>query len=350
MAGGIVHRHHVRPMLSGGDMHLKTAIRLAFDLLILVAMVLLYNTRAMGLAYHEIAGLVLFAFFIVHLVSNRLWITAITSRLASGTLPARTVFSYGVSLGLLAAFLAVGVSGVAISRVVFDFHSSWPVWKTIHKTGAAIALILTGIHLGLHHAFILGMLAKWFSIPDTRSILHELRIARPFLGISLSAKSRSVLLKTFVALVLAGGAASFATTPFFRWLSLPFVTKPAKQASALPAPAAAAPIPPPAAFGDAVRAKTLPAGEKPQAPATPAARLARQTATETPAAATGNRLTPENSPGKTARSQTRTRRRDTPGLVTALKTLGQFISMTLFIAVVTALTDIRLAKARNKQP
>ncbi|EQM95250.1 DUF4405 domain-containing protein [Oxalobacter paraformigenes] len=221
-------------------MHLKTAIRLAFDLLILVAMVLLYNTRAMGLAYHEIAGLVLFAFFIVHLASNRLWITAITSRLASGTLPARTVFSYGVSLGLLAAFLAVGVSGVAISRVVFDFHSSWPVWKTIHKTGAAIALILTGIHLGLHHAFILGMLAKWFSIPDTRSILHELRIARPFLGISLSAKSRSVLLKTFVALVLAGGAASFATTPFFRWLSLPFVTKPAKQASALPAPAAAA--------------------------------------------------------------------------------------------------------------
>lgn len=331
-------------------MNLKTAIRLAFDLLMLVAMVLLYNTRATGLAYHEIAGLVLFAFFVIHLVSNRLWITAITSRLASGALPARTVFSYGVSLCLLAAFLAVGVSGIAISRVVFDFHSNWPVWKIVHKTGAAIALILTGIHLGLHHAFILGMLAKWFSIPDTRSILHELQIARPFLGISLSAKSRSFLLKTFVALVLAGGGASFATTPFFRWLSLPFVTKPARQASAPLVPAAAAPGSPPAASRAAVQAGTRPSGDKPQAPASPAARPAGQGAMETPAGGTGNRLMQGEATGKTARVQSQARRRTTPGLLTAFKTLGQFISMTLFIAVFTALTDIRLAKARKKQP
>ena len=337
-------------------MNLKTAIRLAFDLLILVAMVLLYNKRAFGLAYHEIAGLVLFALFVIHLVSNRLWITAITSRIASGTLPARTVFSYAVSLCLLLAFLAVGISGIAISRIVFDFHSAWPVWKIIHKTGAAIALILTGIHLGLHHAFILGMLAKWFSIPDTRSILHELQVVKPFMGLSVPAKTRSFLLKTFIAIVLVSGAAGFATTPFFRWLSLPFVSRPASPHAPAPAPATAGGTQAPSATTSGLSPETGPSsgnrmpcpGQTLSAPAVSGACQTGRNATETPAAGKGNRLMPGQQAGKTGQPQAQARQRATPGPVTALKTLGQFISMTLFIAVLTALADTGLAKARKK--
>ena len=60
-------------------MNVKTAFRLTFDLPVLVVMILLYNKRAISMAFHEIAGLVLFAFFVIHLLINRRWFTAITA-------------------------------------------------------------------------------------------------------------------------------------------------------------------------------------------------------------------------------------------------------------------------------
>lgn len=283
-------------------MHPKTALRLAFDLVILATLVLLYNKRAINLAWHELSGLVLFVFVAVHLLLNRNWISAITARLTSRELPVRTRISYALSLAAVIAFLAVAISGIALSRVVFGFHSDLVLWKILHKTGAAISLILIGIHLGLHYDFIASLLAQWFAVPEkSRSILHELRLVRPVLYIPKTA--RTLLIRTFIVLVLAGGAVSFATTPLLGWLALPFAHRPARPASPPQPPTAAPNI---AAFPSA-HPSSLP---------------------------NGNATNPRRPPsGETA----------------VFKTLGQYLSITLSIAIITAFIDRACRKIREKR-
>ncbi|MCZ4065805.1 DUF4405 domain-containing protein [Oxalobacter aliiformigenes] len=304
-------------------MNVKTAIRLAFDLLLLVAMVLLYNKRAFGIAYHEITGLALFALFTVHLLINRRWISAITARLAGGTVTARTAFSYAVSLGALIAFVLVGISGIAISRVVFDINSTWPVWKIMHKTGAAVALILIGIHVGLHHAFILGMLRQWFAVPENGpSILHVLGLARPL--VAIPSRFRSALLKIFIVAVLAIGAAGFATTPFFKWLSLPFT--PRRTVPHTPSGATPPSLAPPAATD-----------------------MARTPPLSRTAAVAGNGFMQRTRARDGSGPKNSGRPRDVPGIATAAKTLCLYICMTLSIAIVTAFIDTLPGKAGRKK-
>lgn len=292
-------------------MNPRTAVRLFFDLVILVTLVLLYNKRAISLAWHEISGLVLFAFIAVHLIINRTWISAITARIPSGKLPVRTLLSYAISFSAFIAFLLVAISGIAISRVVFGIHSNLAIWKIMHKTGATVALALVGVHLGLHYDFITSMLAKWFAVPEkARSILHELKLVRPLLDIPRSI--RTLLKNTFIVIVLAGGAVSFATSPFLDWLALPFVTRPAKPATP---------------------------------PQTPAAVIATPQATDGQPVRQQQRIRASDGSGQGNKGKVR----DQPGLATILKTLAQYTSITLTIAIVTACIDAALRKIREKR-
>lgn len=308
-------------------MHPRTAVRLFFDLVILVTLVLLYNKRAISMAWHEISGLVLFAFIAVHLIINRRWISAITARLSSGKLPARTLLSYAISFSAFIAFVLVAISGIAISRVVFGIHSNLAVWKIMHKTGAAVSLALIGVHLGLHYDFIASMLAQWFAVPEKgRSILHELQLVKPVLNIPRGI--RTLLKNTFIVIVLAGGAVSFVTSPYLGWLALPFVTRPAKPATPPQAPVAVIAAAPQAAVAErSVRQQQR-------------IRARDGSGQKTGSGDTGTPKTVQGNKGKV---------RDQPGLATILKTLGQYTSITLTIAIITAFIDVALRKIREKR-
>lgn len=308
-------------------MHPRTAVRLFFDLVILVTLVLLYNKRAISMAWHEISGLVLFAFIAVHLIINRRWISAITARLSSGKLPARTLLSYAISFSAFIAFVLVAISGIAISRVVFGIHSNLAVWKIMHKTGAAVSLALIGVHLGLHYDFIASMLAQWFAVPEKgRSILHELQLVKPVLNIPRGI--RTLLKNTFIVIVLAGGAVSFVTSPYLGWLALPFVTRPTKPATPPQAPVAVIAAAPQAAVAE------RPVRQQQRI------RARDGSGQKTGSGDTGTPKTVQGNKGKV---------RDQPGLATILKTLGQYTSITLTIAIITAFIDVALRKIREKR-
>lgn len=308
-------------------MHPRTAVRLFFDLVILVTLVLLYNKRAISMAWHEISGLVLFAFIAVHLIINRRWISAITARLSSGKLPARTLLSYAISFSAFIAFVLVAISGIAISRVVFGIHSNLAVWKIMHKTGAAVSLALIGVHLGLHYDFIASMLAQWFAVPEKgRSILHELQLVKPVLNIPRGI--RTLLKNTFIVIVLAGGAVSFVTSPYLGWLALPFVTRPVKPATPPQAPVAVIAAAPQAAVAE------RPVRQQQRI------RARDGSGQKTGSGDTGTPKTVQGNKGKV---------RDQPGLATILKTLGQYTSITLTIAIITAFIDVTLRKIREKR-
>jgi uncharacterized protein with FMN-binding domain len=139
----------------------KNLFKLVFDLILLVLFGTLYHVSEVNLALHEIAGLVLFALFAVHLLYNWKWIASVGKRFFTKACQPKLRFQYWMNVLLLLVFVAVGVSGVLCSVVVFP-REVLPsaLWKQIHLISAAISLILLGVHVGLHWNLIRGVLKK----------------------------------------------------------------------------------------------------------------------------------------------------------------------------------------------
>ena len=134
----------------------KNWSKLILDLIMLMMFLLLFNKRVLGMGFHEIAGLCVGAVVIVHLLLNGKWITQITGKLLDSKLPPRTRILYLLNILLLIAVGMIIFSGAMISKVVFSFNLPGP-WKIIHYFCSAMAIILMGIHLGLHAKYLLEM-------------------------------------------------------------------------------------------------------------------------------------------------------------------------------------------------
>ena len=140
--------------------------KLILDLILVVAVSTLYSKNVISLAYHEVMGLILFGLFAVHLIFNRKWISAIVSRLSDSKLPGRTRFLAVLDILLTAAW-----------------------WLSI----------VTGVHVGMHCAYLSG---------SCKSFLPKL--PKAVSGVILAA-------------VMVFGCWSVATIGLPRWISAPFV-------------------------------------------------------------------------------------------------------------------------------
>lgn len=170
------------------------------DGLIGLTIVLLYQKQVISMAFHEVAGLLLFGLFVGHLALNWRWIAGVSRRLFDRTIPTKTRVGYALNGLLLVCWTLVIASGVLISKQLFSFRVNGP-WKVVHYAGAAVALALVGLHVGLHWGWIRGALRRW---------------GRPLgvLGKPLGALCLAVLLGL--------GMYSLSVTSYVRWLSMPF--------------------------------------------------------------------------------------------------------------------------------
>jgi hypothetical protein len=180
----------------------KNTLKYLLDAVMLLLLVLMYDKMAVSMAFHEIGGLFLIGLCVIHLLFNGKWIAAVTQRLFSNKTPAKIRLGYCVDALLLVAFTLVGISGVLISKELFSFQGG-SAWKTIHYSASAFAILLMGVHLGLHWNMIRAKLMKKNAV-----IKRGARVA----GIGA------------LCLVLAFGVYSMAATSFARWLSMPFQT------------------------------------------------------------------------------------------------------------------------------
>lgn len=181
-------------------MKLTTSKKLVLDLILLILMILLYQKNIISMSFHEIGGLVLFALFIIHLLFNGKWIKSITKRLFDKSVPIKTRISYILNVLLVICWSLVIISGIFISKVVFHFSISGP-WKIVHFSCAAFALILIGIHIGLHWNLIYNSCKKPLKLLDN--------FKKP-IGIIC------------ILFVLISGIYSIQTTNFIRWITMPF--------------------------------------------------------------------------------------------------------------------------------
>ncbi len=190
----------------------KTAriLKLVLDAVMLILLVLMYKKQVISMEFHEIGGLALIGLFVIHHFVNAKWIGAVTRRLFAKGTPGLVRARYIVDVLLLIAFLAVGVTGVLISKVVFSLHVAGN-FKTLHYFASALAILLMGVHLGLHADFIFGKLLR----------KGANRIAK-------------IALCAVLAVMIAFGAYSLTTTSFLRYLAAPLQMTTVMQGAPVP--------------------------------------------------------------------------------------------------------------------
>lgn len=183
----------------------KNILKISLDAVMAALLVLLANSHAISLVFHEIAGLFLFGLFIIHCLLNRKWVISITANFFSKSIAPRVRFGYIVDLLLLVSFVLIIISGISTSQVLFPSMAQVKdsPWRSVHHFCAALSLILVGIHLGLHWNFVTGMFKKAIRIPQ--------KLAKP-LGLGL------------LLIILVFGSYSSVTSGFTSWLAEPFLS------------------------------------------------------------------------------------------------------------------------------
>lgn len=181
----------------------KNVIKISLDVIMAVLLVFLYNTRIFNMTFHEVAGLIIFGLFIIHCLFSVKWIAANTAKFFKKGLAARDRIKTIVAFLLFIDFVLIILSGIFISEVLFTSLSenSSMAWQSVHYFCSAIALILIGVHLGLHWQFVMNMFKKVIHIPQ---------------------KAATPIAIVLMVIVLAFGSYSIVASDFTTWLASPF--------------------------------------------------------------------------------------------------------------------------------
>lgn len=124
---------------------------------------LMFDHVLLGQNFHEIAGLIVLALFLIHFFLYWKWVVKTTKNIFNKKMTAKSRIGCLIDLLLLICVLVIGLSGILTSKVLFSgIAQQGGPWKSLHSSVACIALILAGLHLGLHWSTIKIKLQKLF--------------------------------------------------------------------------------------------------------------------------------------------------------------------------------------------
>lgn len=167
-----------------------------------IVFTLLFNKMVLGMTFHEIAGLVIGAVVLVHCSLNFKWVKGVTLKIFDSKTKIKTRIGYILDILLLITVAVIIISGIFISKILFGGLglSSTIFTKSLHITASYFALILIGVHVGLHWKWVMVTFKKMFKIP--------------------SKKIYNYISKVLVVLVLVFGIYSINSAGFISKLSL----------------------------------------------------------------------------------------------------------------------------------
>lgn len=151
----------------------KTYLKIALDIIMVIVFALLFNKSALGLAFHEIAGLAIGAAFIIHKLLNAKWIKCVTQNIFNKKLLFKTRLNYILDVVLLICFAFIIISGILISKVLFpniDIANE-STFKMLHISISYATLMLIGIHIGLHWSWAMDKIKRMFNTPNNKKVL-----------------------------------------------------------------------------------------------------------------------------------------------------------------------------------
>ena len=134
----------------------KQLVKIAVDIAMTAVLLLLMTYELIGQVSHELLGIIMFMFFILHHILNSRW----TKNLIKGKYTAlRTLQTVLVGLVLLSMAGSV-FSGVILSRHIFlflPFGNGLSFTRNMHMLSAYWGFIFMSLHLGFHWNMMMGM-------------------------------------------------------------------------------------------------------------------------------------------------------------------------------------------------
>lgn len=152
-------------------------IKILLDILMVIVFVLLFNKLAIvPMAFHEIAGLLIGVVVIIHIALNFNWVKQVTLKFFSSKMNLKAKVGYIIDALLLLCFVIIIISGIPISHILlpnFRINSSIN-FRAIHISISYVALLLVGIHIGLHWNWVVNVFKKIFGIRSKKKILGSI--------------------------------------------------------------------------------------------------------------------------------------------------------------------------------
>lgn len=161
---------------------MKKKIRIVVDCGMVLLLPLLMAYSLVGEAAHEYLGIGMFLLFIAHHILNIAWWKHIFRGKYTPFRVLRTV----VNLALAMIMLALPISGIILSRHVFQFlhFNGASTARTVHLMASYWGLVLMSFHAGMHGNVMMGMIRKNTTpLQPSKIKLWSLRIIAVLLAI-----------------------------------------------------------------------------------------------------------------------------------------------------------------------
>jgi len=180
----------------------KIIFKLIFDLCMFVTLMLLYKKNIISLAFHEIAGLLVLAAMLIHVLINGNWVKAVTGKLFQKEFSAKQKVNWIVDFLELIVVIGMIVTSLLVNKRTFPAIGNHNSVNPYHFFFAALLLVLVGIHVGLHFSFIKNSVC----------------------GAKKSTVAGKIILIVYGVITSGFGIYSLCTTSFLRWLKGPFTS------------------------------------------------------------------------------------------------------------------------------
>lgn len=160
--------------------------KMILDVVMTIMMVLLMCLNFTGLQIHEIMGIAIFFFFLIHNFINFKWIKAVTLNFKKSTL--KTKIMYIINILLFISTSATVITGILISKTILteikipntEFLNGW------HTSFAYWSLIIIAVHIGVHWKSILNKLMTVIKVSKD-NILIKIVLRVIYIAIAISA-------------------------------------------------------------------------------------------------------------------------------------------------------------------
>ncbi len=143
----------------------KMILKLAVDIGMTAALLLLMAYELVGQAAHEWIGIGMFVLFVIHHILNGSWIR----NLLRGRYNPVRIMQTGLVLLILCAMAGLMVSGTILSRHALSFlpiKGGRSFARNLHMISAYWGFVLMSVHLGFHWSMMMGMAKKFFPKPS----------------------------------------------------------------------------------------------------------------------------------------------------------------------------------------
>lgn len=138
---------------------MKSKIKIAIDILMTAALLLLMAYQVVGDTLHEWFGAAMLVLFIVHNILNIKWYGAIFK----GKYKPLRIFGTILNFAVLAAILMLGYSGIVMSRHLFAFlniKKGMALARSMHLCVSYWGFVVMSLHLGFHWGMVTGIFRR----------------------------------------------------------------------------------------------------------------------------------------------------------------------------------------------